>query len=1628
MGTKNFFLGTQIDFEAASIVSDNADGDDINPLRFPDDEDGVIFSTNPLLAGQTANIIVEVNISGRLDAWIDFNRDGDWSDLGEQIFLTRVLTQGRNLLSFPVPGTAVAGLTFARFRLSQEGGQKAEGTVNVFGEVEDYQIEISVPEFRGDFGDAPDKYPVVLAQDGARHTIGDGVWLGKTVDIEPDGQPSTDAVGDDKNPATAPSDEDGVLFLSPIEPGLTARVEVTAAIGQLILDAWVDFNQNSVWEAGEKIFNSISLTPGANVLDFPVPATSVPGQTFARFRVGLKGGLQPTGFGDVGEVEDYSVTIEQEQFDFGDAPTQYPVVLAQDGARHLIVQGVFLGNTVDAERDGQPSAAATGDDATAGIPDDEDGISFVTNPLLAGSPAQVQVTASTGQGRLDAWIDFNRNGSWSDPGEQIFTSIPINTGVNTLTFNVPAGATLDLLFARFRFSFQGGLGPTGLASSGEVEDHTVRVARQPLDYGDAPQSFPVAFAQDGARHTQRDRFFLGQRVDIESDGTASASANADDAIPSTADDEDGVQFVGGSLTAGQAGTVQVISIVAGGRLDAWIDFNRDGDWADTGEKVFNNIVLAAGTNSLTVSTPLSAVPGEAFARFRLSEQGGLGVTGNGGNGEVEDHSVRIQAQETDFGDAPQIYPVMLTQDGARHQIGSGITLGRIVDPEQDGQPSSGASADDANPAAADDEDGIRFLTEPLVPGSPGLVEVFSSREGARLDAWIDFAADGDWDDTNDQIFASQVLNLGTNILNFTVPPETQSGASFSRFRLSLRGGLKPRGPAPDGEVEDHPVRMTSQQLDFGDAARTYPVLLSQDGARHRILAGFFLGKVIDAEPDGLPSALADGDDITPAGVPDDEDGVRFIGPLLVGATSVVEVVVSQTGILDAWIDFNQNFGWNEAGEQIFTSRTITTGTNILTFFVPSNAVLSDRIYARFRLSRQGGLKPVGLAPDGEVEDYVVTISQRPQDPCTPRTHRGTNFWVTFPGNYAPDPDNPKRIRLYIVGPRETQGTVSIPGLSYTTNFVILGTQEKIIELPTNAELGDVIDVVERKGINVTANNEVAVYGMNKVRWTTDGYLGLPSDVIGRRYVIQGFGNEFIGVPDLSGTQFAIVATEDATSVSITPRVATAGHPAGIAYSITLNRGETYQLRNTNSFNNDLTGTFINADKPISVFGGHQVTTVPSNDLFFADHLVEQLLPVERAGSFFIATPLATRQRYVVRIAAAQNSTPVVRNGVNIGFLNAGQFFERVETNAVLITSPGGLFVSQYAPSSDMDGVQNSDPFMAVITPIGMWLNQYLVTAPDLGFVDHYINITVPTPSVGTVLLDGVAVPAAQFAPVPTVGFSYARVKVTPGVHSLSAGVSFSAMVYGWAEYESYGFPAGMFFGDTEPPQLTCPEGTSVTLGSVAGAAPCVAIVPDFRQGVRVTDNCGMPSAIRIEQSPPPGSTVGPGLHFITLTSYDARGIPGYCQVPFNVIDPSPLELICPKNLFVQCTTNGGAYVNFEVLARRNCGPTEAEVSCVPASGSFFPEGTTTVTCSALDRDDRIVTCTFQVTVRCSGGGTITAVRDLSSNRITLSWAENAVLEQAPSITGPWTAVPAVQGSYSVTPTGLKAFFRLRMVE
>jgi hypothetical protein len=235
-----------------------------------------------------------------------------------------------------------------------------------------------------------------------------------------------------------------------------------------------------------------------------------------------------------------------------------------------------------------------------------------------------------------------------------------------------------------------------------------------------------------------------------------------------------------------------------------------------------------------------------------------------------DEDVPIPAY--DFGDAPDSYGTSLAMGGPHHELLLGAPyLGSIVDPEGDAVPDGSAATDDFLDSL-DDEDGIKFLTQP----TPGIVAsiLVTAPLGGILDAWIDFGncdggAVGTFDAVDKLVFVNSdgsalvegdpgydgILDPADGpvyTLYFMVPDCAWTdlyGETYARFRISSDGTPLPTGYAPDGEVEDYRLEIPTavKMASFTATGQAGSVLLEWETVSEVNNLGFYLHRADAAE-------------------------------------------------------------------------------------------------------------------------------------------------------------------------------------------------------------------------------------------------------------------------------------------------------------------------------------------------------------------------------------------------------------------------------------------------------------------------------------------------------------------------------------------------------------------------------------------------------------------------------------------------------------------------------------------------------------------------------------------------------------------------------------------------------------
>jgi PKD repeat protein len=936
-----------LDVETDGQPGPNAAGDDVSAL---DDEDGVILlASSDLSPGGHIDITVIANTGPRIDAcinlWVDWNQNGSWGDPGERVLHN---THGDVLWPswiVPIPPDAVPGETYARFRICLRplGDSDFTGEVED-GEVEDYKLKIGDIKPDSDLGDAPD---------GTNSS-------GSAMTAYPAGGP----------------------------PGVDARFPTVFAAGSPPFGPKHRFPREVAW-------------------------------------------LGPL------------VTLEREA-DAG---------LDEDGVNNILPPG--------------------------DLPDRDGADDCIKVPLELPScvSTSFNYTATTVRDKVtmyvNVWFDWNRDGDWNDnllcltglaaPEWAVQNQAISLASAGSYTLATPLftpyepdSKTPRPIWMRITLSEQrwsrewmdkgdgGGCGPSRGYEFGETEDYYfVPIHKGDRDFGDAKEAFPTKLASNGARHEIQPGLFLGTVIDAESDGQPSTDADEDDVM--IVDDEDGVTFTS-DLTPGGTASVDVFA-TGRGYLNAWIDFNRDDDWADVNEHVITDVLIPPGLNPLTFPVPADATPGKTYARFRFCQETGLGFDGAAKNGEVEDYLVQIPSSgknpikwiQPPLKVRPSAWPDSVWHCWDGWAVPSIDGYLQVADDWicRDPKPVTsvtwwGSYANwDTTVAPPNAPWGFRIA---LYKDLPKSWDTTYSRPGEKVWEWkVSRGAAGEAVDGShfrawsgpDTVFkytlhiapADWFYQEGDSTLYWVsitalypeLPDMNQWGwlmrSRYFHDDAAYHKTGEPWAPITSVIPSDADyfsmsdmtfvlgTTDTRREFDFGDAPDPlFPTLLATGGAEHWFDTRFRLGTDLDTEADGQPTADASGDG-------SDEDGVSWPSSLLAGTANTLKVTASTAGVLNAWMDFDGNMEWNSSEEHFCTNLPLSAGINYVTFLAPTD-VKSEPIGARFRFSAEADLTPLGLAIDGEVEDFVVKFETTGVEEAT--TLPGQNRLMQ---NY-PNPFNP----------------------------------------------------------------------------------------------------------------------------------------------------------------------------------------------------------------------------------------------------------------------------------------------------------------------------------------------------------------------------------------------------------------------------------------------------------------------------------------------------------------------------------------------------------------------------------------------------------------------------------------------
>ncbi|MBW2278486.1 MAG: IgGFc-binding protein [Deltaproteobacteria bacterium] len=243
---------------------------------------------------------------------------------------------------------------------------------------------------------------------------------------------------------------------------------------------------------------------------------------------------------------------------------------------------------------------------------------------------------------------------------------------------------------------------------------------------------------------------------------------------------------------------------------------------------------------------------------------------------------------------------------------------------------------------------------------------------------------------------------------------------------------------------------------------------------------------------------------------------------------------------------------------------------------------------------------------------------------------------------------------------------------------------------------------------------------------------------------------------------------------------------------------------------DISGTYIEADKPISVFGGNDCAFVPST-VSYCDHLEHQLFPVATWGQEFVAartqirnsTPPAENDYW--RVIASEDGTSIATDpsvpGLDGVTLDAGDVVEVGVNYTFTVDSSAPIMIGQFLTGHTATDVPwagaGGDPAYAILPPYEQFLDYYVFLAPEK-YVEDYVVITHPADL--DVLLDGSSVgsnPSCELEAFSS-EWEITRCLIPDFTHIIEADESVGITVWGYGGRVSYGYTGGLNLESINP--------------------------------------------------------------------------------------------------------------------------------------------------------------------------------------------------------------------------------------
>ncbi len=397
-------------------------------------------------------------------------------------------------------------------------------------------------------------------------------------------------------------------------------------------------------------------------------------------------------------------------------------------------------------------------------------------------------------------------------------------------------------------------------------------------------------------------------------------------------------------------------------------------------------------------------------------------------------------------------------------------------------------------------------------------------------------------------------------------------------------------------------------------------------------------------------------------------------------------------------------------------------------------------------------------------------------------------------------------------------------------LTIDGGKVETVPMPTREVDGSLLGnnegagtVLSSRAFKITSTSPIVIYQLNALAqaFSNDGSLLIPRAGLGLVHRVLTYPTAYpaatIPFAPVRRAYITVVGVQDGTSVTIRTKTPTLGAPGFPALPVD---GEmTVQLGAFDVFNletdgnpGDFTGSTVVADKPVAVFTGTELSSVPGvgtnipsqpggeGGTCCLDHLEEQLFPVESYGKKFVIPHSAVRstggwiEPDVIRfmgVAAEATVKTSLPSPFDSFTLAPGEMRETYAQEDFTVEASEPIAIAQILVAQQwVQGNVIGDPSLTIFPAIDQYRRNYLFSVPT-SWAQNYVVVSMPVDA--NITIDGAPIPscvARASGTIDGVEWESRTCPLSEGPHAMGGDKAFGIAAYGYGNAGSYAFVGG----------------------------------------------------------------------------------------------------------------------------------------------------------------------------------------------------------------------------------------------